>query len=278
MIDTLNTNQTKSSNNGNAKLRLFGHSIKHQIFGAKWLSAVRLFLYGLTTIIILPFQLLALSTCLPLRISIPVLHHKLITKIIGLKIDRVGDISRDKKVLFVSNHLSYLDIIILGSLIPGRFIAKSEVANWPIFGFLSKITRTIFIRRDRKASHDQVRLIKEQLDRCEKLILFPEGTSSDGRRVLPFKSPLFDAAIFANAIVQPITIRYTHLNGIPVGYSSRSLFGWYGDMDLRPHLWNALSLGIFTIEVVFHESIRADQFSNRKKLAVYCQKIVAKGL
>ena len=171
-----------------------------------------------------------------------------------------------------------LDIIILGSLIPGRFIAKSEVANWPIFGFLSKITRTIFIRRDRKASPEQIRLIKEQLDRCEKLILFPEGTSSDGRRVLPFKSPLFDAAMLTNSIVQPITIRYTHLNGIPVGYSSRSLFGWYGDMDLRPHLWNALSLGIFTIEVVFHEPIRADQFSNRKKLAVYCQKTVAKGL
>ena len=79
MIDTLNTNQTKSSNTGNAKLRLFEHAIWHQIFGAKWLSAVRLFLYGLTTIIILPFQVLALSTCLPLRISIPVLHHKLIT-------------------------------------------------------------------------------------------------------------------------------------------------------------------------------------------------------
>ena len=93
MIDTLNTNQTKSSNTGNAKLRLFEHAIWHQIFGAKWLSAVRLFLYGLTTIIILPFQLLALSTCLPLRISIPVLHHKLITKIIGLKIDRVGAVS-----------------------------------------------------------------------------------------------------------------------------------------------------------------------------------------
>ena len=123
-----------------------------------------------------------------------------------------------------------------------------------------------------------MKLIREQLDRYEKLILFPEGTSSDGRRVLPFKSPLFDAAMLTNSIVQPITIRYTHLNGIPVGYSSRSLFGWYGDMDLGPHLWNALSLGIFTVEVVFHEPIRADQFSNRKKLAVYCQKTVAKGL
>ena len=278
MIDTLNNNQTKLSNTGDAKLRLFEHGIEHQISGSKWLSAIRLFLYGLTTVIILPFQLLALSTCLPLRISIPVLHHKLITKIIGLKIDRVGDISGDQKVLFVSNHLSYLDIIILGSLVPGRFIAKSEVTNWPIFGFLSKITRTIFIRRDRKASHEQVRLIKEQLDRCEKLILFPEGTSSDGRWVLPFKSPLFDAAMLTNSIVQPITIRYTHLNGIPIGYSSRSLFGWYGDMDLLPHLWNALSLGMFTIEVVFHEPIRANRFSNRKKLAVYCQKTVAKGL
>ena len=278
MIETLSANQTKSSNTRNAKLRLCENGIEHQILEANWLSAVRLFLYGLTTIVLLPFQLMALLTCLPLSIFIPVLHHKLITKIIGLKIDRIGDISKDKKVLFVSNHLSYFDIIILGSLIPGRFIAKSEVASWPIFGFLSKITRTIFIQRDRKASLEQVRLIKEQLDRYGKLILFPEGTSSDGRRVLPFKTPLFDAAVLTNSIVQPITIRYTHLNGIPVGYSSRSLFGWYGDMDLGPHLWNALSLGSFTVEVVFHEPIRADQFSNRKKLAVYCQKTVTKGL
>ena len=85
MIETLNTEQTKSSNTRNAKLRLFKHGIEHQILGTNWLSAVRLFLYGVTTIIILPFQLLALLTCLPLRISIPVLHHKLITKIIGLK-------------------------------------------------------------------------------------------------------------------------------------------------------------------------------------------------
>jgi 1-acyl-sn-glycerol-3-phosphate acyltransferase len=215
---------------------------------------------------------------MPLRSFIPVLHHKLVATVIGLKIDRIGHISSDEKVLFVSNHLSYFDIMILGSLIPGRFLAKLEVASWPIFGFLSKITRTIFIRRDGKASHDQVRLIKKHLDHNGKLILFPEGTSSDGRRVLPFKSPLFDAPILANSIVQPITIRYTHLNGIPVSYSSRSLFGWYGDMDLIPHLWNALSLGIFNIEVVFHKPIRANQFPDRKKLATYCQKIVAKGL
>ena len=278
MIETFSTNQAKSSNTRNAKLRLCKNDIENQILEANWLSAVRLFLYGLTTIVLLPFQLMALLTYLPLSSFIPVLHHKLVTKIIGLRINSIGDISEDKKILFVSNHLSYFDVIILGSLISGRFIAKSEVANWPLFGFLSKITRTIFIRRDRKASHEQVGIIKEQLNRCGKLILFPEGTSSDGRWVLPFKSPLFDAAVLTNSIVQPITIRYTHLNGIPVGYSSRSLFGWYGDMDLGPHLWNALSLGIFTVEVVFHEPIRAGQFSNRKKLAIYCQKTVTKGL
>ena len=124
MIETLNTEQTKSSNTQNAKLRLFKHDIEHHIIGTNWLSAVRLFLYGLTTIIILPFQLLALLTCLPLTISIPVLHHKLITKIIGLKIDRVGDIAGDRKVLFVSNHLSYLDIIILGE--PSILLRKSS--------------------------------------------------------------------------------------------------------------------------------------------------------
>ena len=90
MIETSSANQTKSSNTRNAKLRLCENGIEHQILEANWLAAVRLFLYGLTTIVLLPFQLMALLTCLPLSIFIPVLYHKLITKIIGLKIDRIG--------------------------------------------------------------------------------------------------------------------------------------------------------------------------------------------
>jgi 1-acyl-sn-glycerol-3-phosphate acyltransferase len=124
----------------------------------------------------------------------------------------------------------------------------------------------------------QTTSIQIQLEKSENLILFPEGTSSDGRWVLPFKTSLFAAPTLANAPVQPITIRYTHVNGIPITYSMRHFFSWYGNMELGPHLWTALSLGTLDIEVEFHEPITTNQFTDRKKLAEYCYEIIAKGI
>jgi 1-acyl-sn-glycerol-3-phosphate acyltransferase len=244
-----------------------------------WLSSSRLIIYGLITLILFPFQIVGLVICYPLTRIIPLLHHKLTAKVIGLKINPVGTPSTKTGVLFVSNHLSYFDIIAIGSLIPGRFIAKSDVARWPVFGLLAKITRTIFIDRKQKSSaHHQIRSIQIQLEKLENLILFPEGTSSDGRRVLPFKTSLFAAPTLTNTSVQPITIRYTHVNGIPIQYSMRHFFSWYGNMELAPHLWTALSLGTLDIEVVFHEPLNTNQFTDRKKLAEYCYEIIAKGI
>ena len=240
-----------------------------------WVSFIRLFNYTFLTIFLLPFQLVNLLFFPSIASFIGTLHHKLASHVLGLQIKVEGSPTKTKKALFVANHISYFDIVAIGSIVPGRFIAKQELSTWPVFGILAKLARTIFISRSSSSAVKQLQLIEHVLFRSERLILFPEGTSSDGRKVLPFKPSLFEAPIQADAIVQPLTIRYEKINGMPVDLRSKPLLAWYGAMDLLPHLWQSLSVGTITIKIVFHKPIRAIVFSNRKKLASHCQKIIA---
>ena len=244
-------------------------------FEPYWLSFFRLFNYSLLTISLLPFQTIILSFFPSKASFLTTLHHKLASLILGLRIKVEGSPTKTEKAFFIANHISYFDIVAVGSIVPGRFIAKQELSTWPVFGILAKLTRTIFICRSSASALKQVRMIEKLLLKSEKLILFPEGTSSDGRKVLPFKPSLFEAPMQADAIVQPLTIRYEKINGLPVDRRSKPLLAWYGDMDLLPHLWQSLSVGTISIKLVFHEPIKAIVFNNRKKLANHCQRIIA---
>ena len=239
-----------------------------------WVSFIRLFNYAFLTIFLVPFQLVNLLFFPSIASYIGTLHHKLASHVLGLQIKVEGSPTKTEKALFVANHISYLDIVAIGSIVPGRFIAKQELSTWPVFGILAKLTRTIFISRSSSSALKQLQLIAHLLFKSERLILFPEGTSSDGRKVLPFKPSLFEAPIQADAIVQPLTIRYEKINGMPVDRRSKPFLAWYGNMDLLPHLWQSLSLGTITIKLVFHEPIKATVFSNRKRLANHCQKVI----
>lgn len=186
-------------------------------------------------------------------------------------------------MLFIANHASYLDIIILGSLLPACFVAKSEVAGWPGFGFLSRIARTVFVERKRNGTGRERSLLRQRLEGGDSLILFPEGTSNDGNRVLPFKSSLFAVAEDAHAdgsamVVQPVSVAYTRLDGIPMGRAFRPFYAWYGDMTLAGHLLQALGLGRVTVEVVFHAPVTLADFGGRKALANHCHDVVAQGV
>ena len=262
MTHPLNTSKTR-------KLAFATRTASH------WVSFIRLFNYALLTMFLLPFQAVNLLFFPSKAAFISTLHHKLASHVLGLKIKVEGSPTKTEKALFVANHISYFDIVAIGSIVPGRFIAKQELSTWPVFGILAKLTRTIFICRSSSSALKQVRMIKKLLFKSEKLILFPEGTSSDGKKVLPFKPSLFEAPMHADAIVQPLTIRYEKINGMPVDRRSKPLLAWYGDMDLLPHLWRSLEVGTITIKLVFHEPIEAVVFNNRKKLANYCQKIIS---
>jgi len=190
-------------------------------------------------------------------------------------------------VLFVSNHASYLDIIVLGSLIPACFIAKAEVAGWPGFGLLARLARTLFVDRRPSASARERDSVRHRLEGGDSLILFAEGTSNDGNQVLPFKSALLSVAETGLTApdgsirplpVQPVSLAYTRLNGLPLTRAMRPFLAWYGDMTLAGHLLGALGLGRVTVEVTFHPATTLASFQSRKELTVHCHDLVANGV
>ncbi|MGH6947894.1 MAG: lysophospholipid acyltransferase family protein, partial [Kiloniellales bacterium] len=248
-------------------------------FGSPLRAIVRLSIYVLATLLAMPVQLVALGFKLPLRRSFPRWYHRRCCRLLGFRIERRGRLSRIAPTLFVSNHVSYFDIMALSALLEASFVAKREVANWPFFGLLAKLQRTVFIdRRSQRQVAGQRDAIGARLEEGDNLILFPEGTSGDGSRVLPFKSALFAVAereVRGQPLtLQPVSITYTRLDGMPMGRYLRPFFAWYGDMDLIGHLWRAVGLGRVTVVVEFHPTITLAEAGSRKALAERCQAAV----
>lgn len=212
---------------------------------------------------------------------IPQIFHRLLTRILGFQLRVHGTIVVQPSVLYVSNHSSYLDIPVLGALIPAAFVAKAEVADWPFFGGLAKLQHTVFVERKASRAGEQSEGLRERLAKGQSLILFPEGTSSLGQEVLPFKSSLFSIVQgdFPQAVlVQPVSITCTGLDGMPITRDLRNMYAWYGDMTLIKHLWNVFQRGRFTIDVVFHTPISPKDIPDRKQLALACQRQVGRGI
>ncbi|OUS12836.1 1-acyl-sn-glycerol-3-phosphate acyltransferase [Rhodospirillales bacterium 47_12_T64] len=250
--------------------------------GSNFRALCRLLVYLTLTLSLIPLQMLLLLLRLPGRYRLPLWYHGATCFLMGIKVVTRGKRSVQQPTLFVSNHVSYLDISVLGSLIDGHFVAKSEVGSWPLFGVLAKLSGTVFIQRRRHKSNESRENMARRLGDGRDLILFPEGTSSDGTRVLPFKSALFSVAQVAEGdsplMVQPISITYTRLDGMPMGRLWRPFYAWYGDMELPGHLWHALAMGILTVEVEFLEPVEASTLANRKVMATHCHGLVARGV
>jgi 1-acyl-sn-glycerol-3-phosphate acyltransferase len=204
-----------------------------------------------------------------------------LTRVSGLRIVLVGEPCRTAPVLYVANHCSYFDIPVLGSLLDAAFVAKREVGTWPGIGFLARLAGTVFVERRARHSRTQRDEMKARLDgEAQSLILFPEGTSSDGKSVLPFKSSLFSVAEAAGSAlpVQPISLSYNGLDGLPMGRNWRSYYAWYGDMELADHIWMALGIGRATVTVVFHPPVSMASLPSRKALADHCHAAVRHGV
>ena len=178
--------------------------------GSLPLAVFRLVIYLLFTLVCMPVQALAVAWKLPLRTRFPTWYHRRCLRLLGVELEVTGTPSHAHPTLFVANHGGYIDISILGALIPGSFVAKSEVGTWPLFGWLAKLQRTVFVDRKRGSTHTQRDDIVSRLQDGDNLILFPEGTSSDGNRVLPFKSALFSVAALETGhgplVVQPVSV------------------------------------------------------------------------
>ena len=250
--------------------------------GSPFRAAIRLVVYLGWTALLMPAQILGVACRLPLAVRLPLFYHRCCRRILGLDVQVRGEMSPTRPTLFVSNHSSYVDISVLASVIRGSFIAKAEIARWPFFGLLARLQRTVFIDRrgGRAATHRDDML--RRLRGGENLILFPEGTSADGNRVLPFKSALFSVAQYEidglPLVVQPVSVAYTHLDGMPVGRTLRPYIAWYGDMGLVSHIWTLLGLGAVTARVTFHAPVRLPEHGSRKALAEHCFDVVARGV
>jgi lyso-ornithine lipid O-acyltransferase len=249
--------------------------------GSPALRVWRLAVYLGFTVVLMPVQAFGLVLGAPWTASFPRFYHRQCCRILGLRVRRIGRPTEARPVLFAANHISYLDITVFGSLIAGSFIAKTEVASWPLFGWLARLQRSVFINRQVRSAAEHRDTIAARLAANEALILFPEGTSGDGNRVLPFKSALFSVANHRAAgpvTVQPVSIAYTRLDGMPIGRRLRPLFAWYGSMALAPHLWKVLGLGTVEVVVQFHPPTTLAECGSRKALARYCEELVAGGL
>jgi lyso-ornithine lipid O-acyltransferase len=250
--------------------------------GSVTLRITRLCLYLAWTASLMPVQAVGLAFRCRWSVTLPCLYHRQCCRLLGIRVRSVGMPTRERPALFASNHISYADITVLGSLIPGSFIAKAEVADWPFFGWLAKLQRTVFVDRRVRNAREQRDAVTRRLEAGDALILFPEATSSDGSRVLPFKSALFAAleskGLAAPVVVQPVSIAYTRLDGIPLGRFCRPFFAWYGATDLAPHLWNMIGLGIVEVVIEFHPPTYLADFASRKALCGYCHARIAGGL
>lgn len=205
----------------------------------------------------------------------PRLYSNISCLIFNIKVKVHGDCLRDGHVIFVGNHLSYIDICVIGANLQATFISKAEVRGWPIFGILGALAKTVYIERSPTALPEAINSIKKSLESGRSLILFPEATSTNGRSVIPFKSSLFE--IFLNPeikdklVVQPFTLSIDPPQ-------NHDLYAWYGDMEMPPHLWQLANSKGVNLTLAFHQPRAAKNYDDRKEFAKDCHKDVLKGL
>src|ERR1700687_4587375 len=235
------------------------------------------------TLVLLPFQLIGLAFGRRLQRTIPHLYHRVLCALIGVRIREVGARSTANPALILSNHVSWLDICVISALAPAVFVAKSEVARWPLLGWLAKLQRTIFINRQaRHQTGAATREIAGRLLGGDAVVLFAEGTSSDGIRVLPFRSSLVGAVHHAlgntthhtHITVQPMSLAYVGFGGVPMGRGLRERVAWYGDADLVPHLLRVLAARAGDVTVSGGEATPYDMSADRKAIARNAEKSV----
>lgn len=244
--------------------------------------ALVLLSFLLLSVALVPFQYIFIRLNNLWQKKLPRLFHRMVAWLFGFRVKTIGEMVTDRPLLLVSNHVSWSDIVVLSSIAEVSFIAKSEVKDWPIFGTFAVLQRTVFVERERRGkTAQQASEIATRMVSGDAMVLFPEGTTSDGNRLLPFKTALFGAAHAAireagadHVWVQPVSIAYTGYHGMPMGRYGRPLASWPGDVALLPHLKGILKEGALDVEVRFGEPMKIDEATNRKLIAQTMEKRV----
>lgn len=240
-------------------------------------GAALLFMTYFLMIFVLLFQFIERFWKIGVAHRIIRLWGKLNLRLCGVRLRRVGEPMPHGGAI-VANHIGWIDIFTMLSADRLFFVSKAEVARWPVVGILSRQIDPVYIERRRTASRAQEDMLKARLARGDRLCFFPEGTSTDGQRVLQFKSTLFSVFLTEDLRetlwVQPVSLAYRPADHLP-----RSFYGWWGDMGLGAHLAAVFSLSRGgEVHAVFHPPLRARDFADRKALAAACEAAVRAGL
>jgi lyso-ornithine lipid O-acyltransferase len=257
-----------------------------------WLVArrVRVLRRGTAVLAWTVVSMLVQAACLVLpgraKVGFARLYWAAFARLIGIKVRVVGTPVRrsGRRVVYVSNHSSWVDIPVVGGVLDGCFVAKRDVAGWPIIGTIARLGRTVFVSRSRTSTGKERAGMRAVLRAGDNLILFPEGTSSDGSRVLPFRTSFFAIAEVRGGespadlpLIQPVSVVYDRLGGLPAGRASRPVFAWYGDMDIASHFWRLTQHIGLRATVLLHTPLDPARFKDRKALSLAVWQIVADG-
>jgi 1-acyl-sn-glycerol-3-phosphate acyltransferase len=212
---------------------------------------------------------------LPGRGAVARCYSRALCALLGIRIRVTGAPLQGRPVLVVSNHVSWLDILVITATTPAIFVAKQEVAGWPLIGLIARMRGTVFVDRERRGQAAGTNAeIAARLAEGAMIVLFGEGTSSDGNRVLPFRTALFGAVNEALAqldlgpvFVQPLSIGYVKLQGLPMGRQHRYVAAWYGDATLIAHLLTYMARGPVDVTLAWGEPIATGAGTDRKALA-----------
>jgi len=227
------------------------------------------------TLPLMPLQYLLLKVAPGGARRLPNWYHRTVCRLLGIRLHVHGKVDSGRPVLLVANHVSWLDIPVLSAVAPLSFIAKREVGTWPFVSSLARLQRTVFVDRTRRSAVGEVATeMAGRLAAGDTLVLFAEGTSTDGNRLMPFKSALF-SSVFQEAgpelSVQTLALTYTHLHGIPLGRADRHMIGWYGDMEMGDHAWTLLQSGPLDVHITIGDPMPIGKFATRKELASHTE-------
>jgi lyso-ornithine lipid O-acyltransferase len=243
-------------------------------------AARRLVLLLLWTFVSMPIQ----GVCLLLPGRPKVVYARIywawFCRLLGMCVRVIGEPAHadGRRVVFVSNHSSWIDVPVLGGRLDACFVSKGEVAEWPLVSAIARLGRTVFVSRQRGLIRQERDHMRARLAEGDNLILFPEGTTSDGSRVMPFRSAFFAVAEGADSpLIQPVSVVYDRLAGLPIGRATRPLFAWYGDMDIASHYWRLGRHKGLRATVLLHAPLDPVVFPNRKALSQVVWRVVADG-
>lgn len=230
-------------------------------------------------IIAAPLQFVITRFGLPGWNVVPRLFHRLCCVFFGLRVTVLGKPETNRPTLLVSNHISWTDIVSVGAIVDVTFVAKSDIAKWPLVGFFASLQKTIFVDRTRRTSAKRTsNEMAERIADGGAVLLFAEGQSDIGTHVLPFRSALVGAAQAAmmqagakNVAIQPMTIAYTKLQGMPVSRNERALIAWIKSKSIGENIFEILTGSIKDVTIAFGDPMPLTESDNRKIITKRCE-------